>query len=233
MTTDNDRIWSHFQNARPDAFGESKPRLDYLLDLISARHEYPRVLNIGIGDGYFERRVKAEGWDTNAIDPDEKVVARLVSEGIPAKVGVAEKLPYESGSLDAVVISEVLEHLSDSQGRAAINEIHRILKTGGRIYGTVPHAENLKEQEVICPHCGDIFHRWGHQRSFTIGSVRTMLSERFQVEVLKRTAFVRLFGRGVRGFAKSSARIVLARLGEPIASPNIVWVARKSDSSVK
>jgi len=226
---ENDRIWQHYQSSRLDSFAEAKPRLDYLVGLIAARTKgQPRVLNIGTGDGYLERRVKARGWAIDALDPDSGAVARLASEGIRATVGVAEQLPYESESFDAVVVSEVLEHLSASQGRAVVDEIHRVLKIdGGRIYGTVPHAENLLEQQVICPQCGVVFHRWGHQRSFTIEAVRAMLSERFSIEVLKRTAFVRLFGRGVRGFMKSSARIMLARLGEPIASPNIVWVASK------
>ena len=226
--SDNDRIWQHYQSARLDTFAEAKPRLDYLVGLIRARTTgQPRVLNIGIGDGYFERQAKTRGWAIDALDPDRGAVTRLASEGIRTTAGVVEQLPYESGSFDAVVVSEVLEHLSESQGRAAIDEIHRVLTVGGRIYGTVPHAENLLEQQVICPQCGVVFHRWGHQRSFTIQAVQAMLAERFSVEMLKRTAFVRLFGRGVRGFVKSSARIMLARLGEPIASPNIVWVAAK------
>ena len=226
---DNDRIWQHYQGARVDSFAEAMPRLDYLVDLIAARTTgEPRVLNIGIGGGYLERRAKARGWAVDALDPDSGAVARLAAEGIRTTVGRAEQLPYDSESFHAVVASEVLEHLSATQGRAAIEEIHRVLRTdGGRIYGTVPHAENLLENQVICPHCGVVFHRWGHQRSFTLEAVRAMLSERFSIEVLKRTAFVRLFGRGVRGFMKSSARIMLARLGEPIASPNIVWVAAK------
>ena len=42
-----------------------------------------------------------------------------------------------SGSMDAVVSFEVLEHVPDEM--AALNEIHRVLRPGGRLALTVPN----------------------------------------------------------------------------------------------
>ena len=53
-------------------------------------------------------------------------------------VGDAYRLPFASGSLDAVICSEVLEHLIDYE--AALAEIARVLKPGGRFAATVPRA---------------------------------------------------------------------------------------------
>jgi SAM-dependent methyltransferase len=155
-------------------------------------------------------------------------VQRLVAEGIAAQVGLIEKLPLESESLEFVVASEVLEHLSGQQREAGLAEIARVLMRGGWFLGTVPHAENLAEQEAVCPHCGEVFHRWGHQVSFSLAAVREILAARFHVERLQRTAFVDLWGQGLRGLVKGSLRVVLAKLGEPIAVPTIWWMARKS-----
>jgi hypothetical protein len=102
-----------------------------------------------------------------------------------------------------------------------------VLRRGGWFLGTVPHAENLAAQEAVCPCCGQVFLRWGHQVSFSLASMRELLATRFHVEHLRRTAFVDLFGRDLGGFLKGSARIVLAKLGEPIAVPTIWWAARK------
>ena len=226
---DQHRIWAHFQNAAPQSFAGARPRLDFLVRQIARRsgRTQPIVLNIGIGDGHFERQAQRRGWQVASLDPDEQAVARLSAEGIAAQVGQIEQLPHSAATFDFVVASEVFEHLTDEQRAAGLLEIARVLKPGGAFLGTVPHAENMAEQQAVCPRCGDVFHRWGHQRSFTRADVRSMLERHFAVESLGRTAFVDLWGRGVRGFVKGALRIALARLGEPIAVPTIWWIARK------
>jgi SAM-dependent methyltransferase len=228
-TSDQHKIWHHFQNAAPESFAASHPRLKFLLGQIARRtgSRPPAVLSIGIGDGFFDRQAMARGWQVQSLDPDQQAVERLAAEGIAAQVGSIEKLPWANESLDFAVASEVLEHLTGQEREAGLAEIARVLKRGGWFLGTVPHAENLAEQEAVCPCCGQVFHRWGHQASFTLASLRELLSSRFQVEQLQRTAFVDLFGRGLGGFVKGAVRVALAKLGEPVAVPTIWWVARK------
>ena len=227
---DQAKIWQHFQNAAPESFAASHPRLDFLIGQIARRASgrSPNVLNIGIGDGHFERGARARGWTIHSLDPDEQAVQRLAADEIAAQVGFIEKIPLSDASLEFVVASEVLEHLSGQQREAGLTQIARVLKRGGWFLGTVPHAENLAEQEAVCPCCGQVFHRWGHQASFTLTSMRELLAPRFQIEQLQRTAFAHLFGRGVGGFVKGMTRLLLAKLGEPIAVPTIWWVARKT-----
>jgi SAM-dependent methyltransferase len=227
---DQQKIWAHFQNAAPESFAAARPRLEFLLRQIARRTsgiEKPVVLNIGIGEGYFERQASRRGWQVESVDPDEQAVARLVAEGISARVGLIEQLPLADASVDFVVASEVLEHLTQPQRAAGLAEMARVLRPGGWLLGTVPHGENLAEQQAVCPRCGEIFHRWGHQASFTRADVRTMLQPHFAVEAIGRTALVDLWGRGLRGFIKGALRIALARLGEPIAVPTIWWIARR------
>jgi SAM-dependent methyltransferase len=50
--------------------------------------------------------------------------------------GECRDLPFDSGSLDAVICSEVLEHLADY--RAVLKEIRRVLRPGGRLALSVP-----------------------------------------------------------------------------------------------
>jgi SAM-dependent methyltransferase len=223
------RIWRHFQNAAPESFAAARPRLDWLLAEVARRASGnpPNVLNIGIGDGYFEKEAMARGWRIQSLDPDSEAVARLAAAGIDAQVGLIEQLPQKSESLDFVVASEVLEHLRDDQRLAGLAEIARVLHTGSWFLGTVPYRENLADQQTICPECGVVFHRWGHQASFDDTAIRELLTPWFEVTSLGRTAFVPWRGRGVRGAIKSLARLVLAKLGEPIAFPTLYWIARK------
>jgi SAM-dependent methyltransferase len=48
------------------------------------------------------------------------------------------ELPFAAASFDAVVLSEVLEHLADD--RRALGEAFRVLAPGGLLVVTVPHA---------------------------------------------------------------------------------------------
>jgi ubiquinone/menaquinone biosynthesis C-methylase UbiE len=50
----------------------------------------------------------------------------------------AERLPVESGSCGAALAIAVLEHVPDDQ--AALGELARVLRPGGRAWVTVPHA---------------------------------------------------------------------------------------------
>src|SRR5262249_25056415 len=154
----------------PEAFSQSEARLKYIARRIKRRMKpTARVLNVGSGIGRFEQMAAEFGLDVFSLDPDEKSIARL--RGRPgmkgkAKVGYLQSIPFDRGHFDVVVVSEVLEHLSDEALRQALAEIHRVLLPGGSIVGTVPARENLSEQLVICPQCGERFHRWGHVQSF-------------------------------------------------------------------
>ena len=224
-----DRIWRHFQNAAPQSFAAARPRLDWLLGQVArgAAGSAPEVLNIGIGDGYFEHEALARGWRIHSLDPDAEAVARLAAAGIDARVGQLEQMPHQSESLDAVVASEVLEHLTEDQGVAGLAEIARVLREGGWFLGTVPYGENLADQQTVCPCCGAVFHRWGHQRSLDERLVREQFAAWFEIQTLGRTAFVSLRGRGIRGAVKSLVKLVLAKLGEQAAFPTLYWIARK------
>jgi len=223
------RIWRHFQNAAPESFAAARPRLNWLLGQVARRAATPRpeVLNIGIGDGYFEEQALARGWAIQSLDPDAEAVARLTAAGIDARVGLIEQLPQKSESLDFVVASEVLEHLTDDQRLGGLAEIARVLRTGGWFLGTVPYCEILADNQTVCPECGALFHRWGHQRSFDYGIIRSEFGPWFEIAVLGRTAFVPWRGRGLRGAVKSMVRLVLAKLGEQVAFPTLYWIARK------
>lgn len=186
----------------------------------------PRVLNVGVGSGRFERTAVEHGFDVFALDPDAAAIERLASIQVQARVGRIEQLSFDDAMFDAVVASEVLEHLHDQQRAAGLAETARVLRPGGWFLGTVPYQEDLKAGEVVCPCCGVLFHRWGHQKSFTLQAIREELSPHFMVRELRCTAFVSFGDRGL-GRLKSLLRLALARAGQMIAIPTIYWTAQK------
>ncbi len=109
-----------------------------------------RVLDLGCGGGRHAFAALRRGATVVALDRDaaelkevRAVVGAMLDAGeLPdsapggAVNGDALGLPFPDGSFDAVVASEVLEHIgADEQ---AIAELARVLRPGGRMAVTVP-----------------------------------------------------------------------------------------------
>jgi SAM-dependent methyltransferase len=229
-----DKIWTHFQNEGADSFVGSAPRLDFLMRRVQRlAHGTPRVLNVGIGSGYFEKRCVDAGFQTASLDPDAGAIARVRALGVDAHSGSLVKLPFADGIFDFVVASEVLEHLAEPDLQKALKEIYRVLDHGGNFLGTVPFNELLKDNECVCPKCGTLFHRWGHEQTFTAGKLRQLLSADFDVNALKVRAFVAFSGRSWMGKIKSLFKSMLGALGEQVADPHLYFHAQKRDGYSK
>lgn len=224
-----ERIWAHFQNQYPESFDGAKPRMDCIIKKISRKKmaSVPRVLNIGIGNGYFEETTKRLGWNIYSLDPDEMAIKRLLEIGVKANKGYIERMPFDDESFDFVIASEVLEHLSEYQFHRGIREVFRVTSQGGWFIGTVPYREDLLLNQVVCPKCEEVFHRWGHKKSFDIKTIRGELSHFFSKVIVKKKAFVGFKDEKFVGILESIARLILAKCGAKIASTNIYFFARK------
>jgi ubiquinone/menaquinone biosynthesis C-methylase UbiE len=210
-----DVIWEYYQNEAPETFFDSKPRLSFL-----ARQVNPggRVLNIGVGAGFFEEAALKNKLDVYALDPGKKSIENMRRKyglGSKAQVGYGQSIPFRDNFFDAVVVSEVLEHLSPEAMDSVLDEIARVLVPGGYIIGTVPAREDLRFQMVVCPRCAEKFHRWGHMQSFTAQRLRDVLSRNFVVETLQDKLFVNYQRHGWKLKFIEFVKTVVFRLGLP------------------
>jgi ubiquinone/menaquinone biosynthesis C-methylase UbiE len=144
-----------------------------------------RVLDLGAGGGRHAFEVLRRGADVVAFDMDaaemESVAAMFAAmdkEGeVPAGatgdtvVGDALDMPFPDASFDRVIAAEVLEHIPDDM--AAMREIVRVLKPGGRAAITVPSF--LPER--ICWALSEDYHTapGGHIRIYTLAELQAKL----------------------------------------------------------
>jgi len=178
---DQTKIWDYFQNneAVGDVVFNARPRYEFLAQQIAPGM---RVLNIGVGRGGLEAILVKKGVLVSSLDPSENAIHGLRKQyalGDSAKVGFSQAIPFPDRQFEVVVMSEVLEHLADDVLNATLGEIRRVLSQGGRFIGTVPADENMLDNRVMCPHCGESFHRWGHLQRFSEERLITVLTDQF------------------------------------------------------
>jgi len=224
-----EKIWQYFQGDGVQNFDEAVPRLEHLYKrarkLSGGRQLH--VLNIGVGNGWLERRCHREGWSVAAIDPGHEAVEALVEDGIDGHVGLIEDMPFEADKFDVVFCSEVLEHLSDEQLTSGLLEIGRVLKKDGILIGTVPYRENLLESLVVCPDCGKRFHRWGHQQSFDKENLNKAFALAGMAPLVIQTYAFPVYSKPLPlNRLRQSVRWVLGRLGSGHVYTNLLFLVR-------
>ncbi|HEY7004408.1 MAG TPA: methyltransferase domain-containing protein [Gaiellaceae bacterium] len=102
-----------------------------------------RVLDLAAGTGKLTRRLAPTGAEIVVVEPVEAMRAALSASlaDIEAFSGTAEAIPLPAGSVDAVTVGQAF-HWFD--GDAALAEIHRVLRRGGRL-GLI---WNVKDESV-------------------------------------------------------------------------------------
>jgi ubiquinone/menaquinone biosynthesis C-methylase UbiE len=93
------------------------------------------LLDIGCGDGGFSFQFILKGWQVSGIDLTAEQVEQARAKKVQAVQGDAsQKLPFPDQSFTAVVASEVIEHLVDTD--RFLEDIWRVLKPQGSLYLT-------------------------------------------------------------------------------------------------
>jgi SAM-dependent methyltransferase len=114
-----------------------------------------------------------------------------------------EKLPFANGSFNAVLFSEVIEHIADD--RLALREIHRVLATDGYLLLTWPSMYKMHELPTDY---------WRHTE---FGMARRLSAAGFEVSDLKRrgdfiSVATNIFGEGISLGIKLLTRVPILGL---------------------
>lgn len=90
------------------------------------------VVDLGAGTGKFTPRLVETGARVIAIEPVDSMRAKLAAAlpDVQARAGTAQSIPLADASVDAVVCAQSFHWFAH---RDALDEIHRVLKPGGRL----------------------------------------------------------------------------------------------------
>jgi len=141
---DGDRLihWARLYDVTTGLLGRRGRRLRAMFadDLQVAAGDH--VLDVGCGPGrltrFLAKRVAPSG-SADGIDASPQMIKRATAkarkQGVPAsfQVAYAQDLPFADNTFDAVACILVLHHVAADDQLAAAEEMHRVLKPGGRL----------------------------------------------------------------------------------------------------
>jgi SAM-dependent methyltransferase len=168
------------RNALLGTHDESLPRVKAVLELVGRAGN---VLDVGPGYGTLSFGLARLGNQVTGLDVTSRAVEHLGERGIPCllyKANTAFPIPTEA--FDAVVASEVLEHVFDT--RFFVSEVRRVLRPGGRFVATTPNVASLGCRLSLALGKLPWPIEWnadpgmaGHIRAFTCTELRRLLAE--------------------------------------------------------
>lgn len=100
-----------------------------------------RILDLGSGLGAFVKRARDAGHSVVALEPDDEdrriTKSRLGGDASRIVGGVAEALPFRTGTFDVITLLNVLEHVSDTG--TTLRECARVIRPGGHVFIVAPN----------------------------------------------------------------------------------------------
>lgn len=130
-----------------------------------------RLLDAGCGTGGLLARLSAMRPDLQLTgleyDPEAASLASEKTPGLTVQVGSVNAMPYADASFDAVVSADVLCHAGVDQA-AALGELYRVLKPGGRLLLNLPAYQWMASAHDAHVH---------NVRRYTAGGARALLRQ--------------------------------------------------------
>ncbi len=152
------------------------------------------VLDVGCGNAWLAEALLPKGktvlsMDISTANP-QKALQRFPSERHIGLVADAYHLPILPGSLDAIVTSEIMEHVPDP--KLFIEKLTAALKPGGVLVITTPYDE--QRQYHLCVHCNRPTPSHAHLHSFSEANIGEFIPESigYETRAFHNTYLLRL-----------------------------------------
>jgi len=124
------------------------------------------ILDAGCGEGITLEELckRFPNRDVRGIDINPENIDICKKYNLPVSEGDLLNIDVSDESVDCCVFSEVVEHLN--QYNAALTEIYRVLKKGGRLIIVFPNDFMFKLARILCFKFKEAFYDPGHVRQW-------------------------------------------------------------------
>ena len=117
---------------------ERQSILDFALRVATELEPGSRLIDVGAGNSPYRELFEHLRYESTDWQHSPHAGARAVDH-----IGPAHDLPVPDDEYDAVLCTQVLEHVPNPG--EVVRELHRVLRPGGRLYMTMPLAWELHE----------------------------------------------------------------------------------------
>ncbi len=171
----------HFDYFKPEASAAGKEEIRRLHHAIMSRipKKSNLILDMGCGNGWAAQYFLEKGKKVISVDISDKnpikVLKNNPSENHVAIVADAYHLPFKKNSFDAIIASEIMEHVYDP--KLFISKLGEVLKPGGKLIITTPYDEKI--EYFLCVHCNKPTPRNAHLHSFSEKNIADFIPHEF------------------------------------------------------
>jgi SAM-dependent methyltransferase len=123
----------------PPAFVQT--RLEEITAEFSPYRQTNRLLDIGCGAGNLLQAARKNGWNGQGLDVSPGAVEHVRKQGFEVFRGELQDAQLPPLHFDVITAAEILEHLAEP--RLLLQEAARLLRPGGLLWTTTPHARGL------------------------------------------------------------------------------------------
>jgi SAM-dependent methyltransferase len=112
----------------------------YLRILLRSGVSGRRLLEVGCSAGASLAAAAEDGWEAHGVEvsPEAAAVARSRPDVTSVHTGTIADAPFASGSFDAILFFDVIEHIDPPQ--PALEAVARLLRPGGLVLMVTPDA---------------------------------------------------------------------------------------------
>lgn len=154
-------------------------RYRYFLDIVKGQ-DTRKILDIGSHTGELCNVLKQLGHEPYGIEIAEDTIAqarRRYPDIVFRTPSEDDRIPFEDEMFDIVWAGEVIEHVAHTD--VFVNEINRVLKTGGVLVLTTPLHNTIKNILIALFNFENHYNpEFPHYRFYTLKSLRSVLARR-------------------------------------------------------
>lgn len=245
MQVDYSIQYAKWHDNSPEHYAESARFYgDLLAPVLQTLDKSSRILDVGCGTGLLVYALRNLGYaNVEGIDLSPQQIEASCAAGLPCTLVddpyLERRAATEPGSLDAVFLMDVLEHVPVASQMVFVGAISRLLKSSGRLVISVPNANSsfaARWRYIDWTHCSAFTE---HSLEFVVKNQGFKQVTYFPYEYGERPRFpyfhrpsfwTWLLRRAVRGFRRLEAIGEFGRQGLQMPlSLNLLAVCRKAE----